>query len=163
MTHLETKIVRALSRQSRLLLVDDNRFDLEWLRVHWNEVGVLTSEARDGYEALRLAADPTMAFDGAIVDLRMPGMPGIDVILELRQQMRVAAITGSPGPWIDEALHKCPVLTLFEKPFTAEHCMELARLFELRIITPRGRENTGCSDQGRSGDATQGGRTTCGS
>ncbi|HET9673539.1 MAG TPA: response regulator transcription factor [Gaiellaceae bacterium] len=84
--------------QLRLLVVDDHQLMLEAIRsalAGEDEIDVV-GEARSGYEALVLARDA--APDIVLLDLRMPGMDGVQVLEELRKRfpsVRVVALSGS--------------------------------------------------------------------
>jgi DNA-binding response OmpR family regulator len=83
-------------RTARILLVDDEeaiRFTMELLlRRH----GYAVTTASSGTEALRLIQQ--QAFDLLLLDLKMPGLSGLDVALGARQREPAVAIlilTGS--------------------------------------------------------------------
>lgn len=48
--------------------------------------------ANDGREALARLADPASRFDVILLDLRMPGMNGVDFLREVRRQARWAEL-----------------------------------------------------------------------
>ena len=48
--------------------------------------------ANDGREALARLADPASRFDVILLDLRMPGMNGVDFLREMRRQARWAEL-----------------------------------------------------------------------
>lgn len=64
-----------------VLLVDDDRVILNLLAEGLGELGYAVRTASSGEEALELARG--QAFDLAVLDLRMPGMSGIDLAREL--------------------------------------------------------------------------------
>lgn len=66
----------------RLLIVEDDARLRERLATHFRSTGWVVDEAPDGTEAGYLAAD--YAFDLAIVDLGLPGVPGIELIARWR-------------------------------------------------------------------------------
>lgn len=84
-------------RRLTVLLVDDNpdhRFltqrALAGLR---DEVEVLVVAAADGREALARAwGDPPLAPDLVLLDIKMPGMTGFDVLRALRADPRTASL-----------------------------------------------------------------------
>jgi DNA-binding NtrC family response regulator len=66
----------------RLLLVDDERDFLQSLAKVLERRGMEVRTAHDGETALALHA--AGAFDVVVLDLRMPGIDGVDVLRELR-------------------------------------------------------------------------------
>jgi DNA-binding NarL/FixJ family response regulator len=84
--------------QLRLLVVDDHQLMLEAIRstlAGEDEIAIV-GEARSGYEALVLARDA--APEIVLLDLRMPGMDGIQVLEELKKRfpsVQVVALSGS--------------------------------------------------------------------
>ena len=71
---------------SRVLICDDHRDNMLTLGVLLRSEGYIVDLARDGAEALRMAA----AFqpDLALLDLMLPGRSGFDVADELRRRYR---------------------------------------------------------------------------
>lgn len=67
---------------TRLLLVDDDRLVLATLSQGLRDAGYAVDTADSGTAALELAA--RTAFDLAILDIRMPGLSGIDLAMRLR-------------------------------------------------------------------------------
>lgn len=68
---------------ARVLVVDDERFFREAIRDVLAGAGIACVLAADGSEALELAAGPEV---GAVVlDVRLPGMDGIEVLRQLRE------------------------------------------------------------------------------
>jgi two-component system, response regulator PdtaR len=65
-----------------VLLVDDDRVILNLLAEGLGELGYAVRTACDGEEALELARG--QAFDLAVLDLRMPGMSGLDLARALK-------------------------------------------------------------------------------
>jgi DNA-binding NarL/FixJ family response regulator len=84
--------------QLRLLVVDDHQLMLEAIRstlAGEDEIAIV-GEARSGYEALVLARDA--APEIVLLDLRMPGMDGIQVLEELKKRfpsVQVVALSGT--------------------------------------------------------------------
>jgi len=91
----------------RVLVVDDNFVNRELARTVLEHMGAEVAEAGDGRAALEAAAlEP---FDCILMDLRMPGLSGIDALCEIRD---------TPGPNQD-----VPILA-----FTAETDLNLLDL-----------------------------------
>ncbi len=81
----------------RLLLVDDHALFLEGLRYLLSTYGIeVAGVARDGREALEMAR--TLRPDLVLLDIRMPGMGGLDTLRALKDEnptMPVAMLTTS--------------------------------------------------------------------
>lgn len=79
----------------RLLLIDDEDRFRETLAKRLTETGYKVSEAASGMEALDLLS--TNKFDVAILDIRMPGLSGIETLAEIRAKhlsVEVIMLTG---------------------------------------------------------------------
>lgn len=67
----------------KILIVDDDRVILHILAEGLRELGYEVATAVSGEEALRLARETS--HDLAVLDMRMPGMSGVEVARELRR------------------------------------------------------------------------------
>ncbi|NUO54532.1 MAG: protein kinase [Polyangiaceae bacterium] len=74
----------------KLLLVDDNEVNLDVLSRRLERKGCKVVTVLDGPSALDAIA--TQAFDAVVLDLQMPGMSGIDVLIELRKSYSQVAL-----------------------------------------------------------------------
>ncbi|MGE5223074.1 MAG: response regulator [Omnitrophica WOR_2 bacterium] len=72
-----------MSGLQQILVVDDEKLLLLTIRVILERAGYRVTTAQDGYEALRCLK--SKGYTLAIVDLRMPGLDGLDLILEIRK------------------------------------------------------------------------------
>jgi len=80
---------------ARILVVDDEPAILDLLSEALGGTGYLVSVARDGKEALHLAYEGN--FDVAVVDIRLPGMDGMDLLKQLKRydaDLSVILVTG---------------------------------------------------------------------
>jgi len=68
----------------KVLVVEDDRLVAQFLQRGLEEQGMQVDVVGDGLEALERGADPTL--DLIILDLRLPGMPGPDVLRTLRDR-----------------------------------------------------------------------------
>ena len=83
--------------EARILVVDDERSVREAVVDFLTDEGYPVVSAADGLEAIELARAGRFAL--CILDLRMPGMSGTELALELRAiapQIKLLIITGSP-------------------------------------------------------------------
>ena len=67
----------------KVLLVDDEPDYLELMSKRLTKRGFVVTTASGGEEALRLAADNT--FDAAVLDMKMPGMNGLECLRRLKE------------------------------------------------------------------------------
>lgn len=81
-------------RPKRILLIEDNELWREVLLKHMDGYHQVTEIASDGKSACALIE--TGEYDSIILDLNLPGMPGIDVFRFIRMRyptMRVAIVS----------------------------------------------------------------------
>jgi CheY-like chemotaxis protein len=105
-----------------LLIVDDNEAVRESLRFLFMHRGYITAVASNGAEALALAEQ--QAFDGALVDVNMPGINGIAVCRSLHERaaqtghkLAVWMMTGARTSALAQAAAEAGALALLAKPF----------------------------------------------
>ena len=84
----------------RVLLVDDNRLNLEVARELLSHVGLKVSTASDGQQALARISDAGERYDLVLMDLQMPRMDGFQATRALRalpagQALPIIALSGS--------------------------------------------------------------------
>jgi len=80
---------------TRILLVDDEVDFVEMLSLRLNEVGERVTPAYSGREALEILGQK--AVDVVILDIRMPGMDGIETLREIKKKfplVEVMMLTG---------------------------------------------------------------------
>jgi two-component system sensor histidine kinase/response regulator len=108
----------------RALVVDDNATNRMILGQQLLSWGVEAVEARDGFQALELAAaagERGQGFDLAVLDLNMPGMDGIELASRLKADPTTAAVTlfllSSSGERLNAAQsHLCGLAGSLTKP-----------------------------------------------
>ncbi len=91
----------------RILIVDDERLTRISLADFLQEAGYETTTAEDGESAVRL--HQAFPFDLCIVDIRLPGMNGVETILALHRiapDTDFIIYTGSPQFILSPALQK---------------------------------------------------------
>ncbi|MCM3884039.1 response regulator [Frankia sp. R82] len=130
-----------VARAARVLVVDDNDMLRSLLSRILHAAGFEVSEAGSVAQALRL--DPA-GYDAIIIDVRLQGRPGTDLVDELRRGdpavvRRCLLLTGAPG--LDELPSDIPVVG---KPFTAEQIVaEIRRLLPAAAADPAGTPERG--------------------
>ena len=80
---------------TRVLLVDDEVDFVEMLSLRLNEVGERVTPAHSGREALDILGQKVI--DVVILDIRMPGMDGIETLREIKKRfplVEVMMLTG---------------------------------------------------------------------
>ena len=114
--------------QPRVLVADDDDAMRTTIAFTLDDVGVETVEARSGVEVLRLLDGPeaetgrlhaAASFDLIIMDIRMPGLSGLDTVRKLRDQRcstPVILMTAFAAPETEEAAQRLHV-ALLSKPF----------------------------------------------
>jgi DNA-binding NtrC family response regulator len=134
------------SNRFSLLLVDDEPSVLSSLRRVFFEEDYAIHSAGSGEEALALLEK--VRVDAALIDLKMPGMDGLELVKETKArypQVMVIMLTGHGG--IKEAVEaiKLGAADFLEKPFAYEGLR--ARVGQLHHIWKLTQENLALKDQ----------------
>ena len=121
--------------QRRVLVADDDDAMRTTIAFTLDDVGVETVEARSGVEVVQLLDAVTAgSFDLIIMDVRMPGLSGLDAVRKLRD-MRcstpVILMTAFAAPETEDAAERLNV-PLLSKPFTLAELTALT----LRTLAP---------------------------
>jgi len=129
-----------------LLLVDDEPPVLSLLRQVFSKMDYYIHTAIDGQDALNLLGEKRI--DAALIDWKMPGMDGLTLLKEMRENypsIMVIMITGKGG--INEAVEamKLGAVDFMEKPFSVEGLQ--ARVKQLCQIWELKEENRRLKDQ----------------
>ncbi len=105
-----------------LLVVDDNNSVRESLRFLLGRRGYIVLLAESGERALELAR--TNSIDGAMIDVQMPGMNGLEVCRVLAapavseaRRIPIWMMTGCPSPAVTRLSAEAGALALLGKPF----------------------------------------------
>jgi CheY-like chemotaxis protein len=105
-----------------LLVIDDNRSVRESLKFLLLRRGYVVLAAESGAEALAFAEKQPI--DGALVDVNMPGMNGIEVCRILREraaqsghEISVWMMTGARSPEVLKLAREAGALDVLGKPF----------------------------------------------
>jgi CheY-like chemotaxis protein len=117
----------------RILVVDDDDAIRESVRLALNTIGMTVVSAESGERALE-AFD--MAFDGAIIDLMMPGINGLETIKALRARapdLPIIVVSGSlmqAGHGAEDLLRMALGMhgvAILAKPFKLSELLRAAR------------------------------------
>lgn len=73
------------ARTGRVLIVDDEPFNLEILSEHLHDAGYETATATDGEDAWEVLQADRQGFDTILLDRMMPRMDGMQVLAKLKQ------------------------------------------------------------------------------
>jgi Response regulator containing CheY-like receiver, AAA-type ATPase, and DNA-binding domains len=116
---------------TRILIVDDEPSSRFMARLFLEEAGFVPDEAGSGVEALERCG--TVDYDVVVLDHRMPGLSGIDVVRELTESDypgRLLLFTAYQAPELEaEATRLCVlVVDKARKETLVEHVRELAAL-----------------------------------
>ncbi len=119
----------------QLLIVDDEVQFLEAIAKRLEIRGFLVTKATNGEEAIAIAQ--TQKFDLALLDLKMPGMNGKQVLELLKKEhkfLEVIILTGHGS--LDSAV-ECTKLGAFgylPKPYELEHLIEILKdAYQIRL------------------------------
>ncbi|WP_410497753.1 response regulator [Chitinibacter sp. S2-10] len=74
-----------MTKPGRVLIVDDEPFNLEILSEHLSDAGYETVTAMDGEEAWEVLQADRIGFDTILLDRMMPRMDGMQVLAKLKQ------------------------------------------------------------------------------
>ena len=109
----------------KIMIVDDDKNLRRTLQVILEDQGLDVISAEDGFEAIKMASENQI--DLILMDMRMPGMDGVEAFSEIRQILpdcTVVMITGhATEDQIQYALSK-GVKTCLSKPLSIEQLLE---------------------------------------
>ncbi len=119
----------AVAAAARILVVDDEALFAQRLRAEFELRGFVARAVGDGQSALDSARD--WSPDLIILDVRMPGMDGIECLRRLRSRddpthPPVILLTADESPVVDAAACVYGGCHLLRKPCPREHVIDLA-------------------------------------
>jgi len=101
----------------KLLIIDDESDIREFTQSYFKKRGIDTFIAANGREGLDIIA--AQSPDLVLLDMRMPGMTGIEVLREMRSrnfQTKVIMVTGIEEPEIIQEAQTLGIIDFIHKP-----------------------------------------------
>ncbi|WP_027389215.1 PAS domain-containing hybrid sensor histidine kinase/response regulator [Chrysiogenes arsenatis] len=128
--------VPVMLEPSEILVVEDNRFNRQLLGDILTSWGHLVTLTENGHQALVLAEQ--QPFDLVLLDIRMPGIDGIEVARRIRQREQersqtavpIIAITADTDIATREACHMGGINAVLQKPLIPD---QLARVIATQL------------------------------
>lgn len=115
-------------KNASVLIIDDEEIMREVLRTLLEHEGCLVSTAETGEEGVALAR--AQFFDAALVDVMMPGIDGIETMVELMKldpDLPVVLITAAPSVEKIVVAMQLGAFNFFEKPFDNKKVLAVVR------------------------------------
>lgn len=112
----------------RVLLVDDERRFVETLAERLSMRGLVPRVAHDGPQALEVVTRPV---DVIVLDLRMPGMDGFEVLRKVKAsnpQVQVIILTGHGGDSEEETAYRMGACAFLRKPMDIDELLSTIRM-----------------------------------
>jgi len=106
----------------RILIIDDEEHIRRMMRLTLEAAGHAVGGAYDGYEGLKLYGDGS-AWDGVVLDQRMPGMDGLEVLARIKERnprARVVMATAYASIELAVDAMKLGASDFVRKPMTPE-------------------------------------------
>ena len=103
---------------AKILLVEDNKNNLQAFTLYLEVMGLIVEQAQDGFEALRKLDHET--FDVVVSDIGMPGLNGLDLARRIHDnfgRIPIVLMTGDPTARANESVIQAGVSCLLIKPF----------------------------------------------
>jgi CheY-like chemotaxis protein len=113
--------------QGVVLVVDDDEWSVFSARRLLEGLGYEVQEAKDGPAALGMVERAARAFTFVLLDLRMPGMDGVQVVRRLRaggSDVGVILCTGYARSQVDSSVFSLGRVLFLQKPFGVDDLRE---------------------------------------
>lgn len=123
-------------RKIRVLVVDDEKIVREFFKRLLSVLGLETVDAENGYKAIELARNSR--FDLCFIDMRMPGLNGLDTYRQIREinpQVMAVMITGYAVEEQLEQAKKEGAYRIIRKPFEINQIKDVINNFEMTKAT----------------------------
>ena len=111
-------------RQSNIIVIDDEETMRDSCFQILTKEGFNVETAKDGNEGL--AKIKKESFDLVILDLKMPGLNGLDLIEQLKAvspKTQTIVITAYSSPELEDEAHRLRAYRYLEKPFHIQELM----------------------------------------
>lgn len=112
----------------KILLVDDEKQFVDTLAERLAMRGFSARVAYDGPQALKAVEDPT---DVIVLDLRMPGMDGFEVLRSVKKsnpQVQVIILTGHGGDAEEQTAYRMGAYNFLKKPMDIDELLSSIRM-----------------------------------
>ena len=112
----------------KILLVDDEKQFVDTLSERLGMRGFEARVAYDGPEALKAVEQPT---DVIVLDLRMPGMDGFEVLRNVKKsnpQVQVIILTGHGGDAEEQTAYRMGAYNFLRKPMDIDELLSSIRM-----------------------------------
>ncbi len=112
----------------KILLVDDEKQFVDTLAERLAMRGFSARVAYDGPQALKAVEDPT---DVIVLDLRMPGMDGFEVLRSVKKsnpQVQVIILTGPGGDAEEQTAYRMGAYNFLKKPMDIDELLNSIRM-----------------------------------
>ena len=112
----------------KILLVDDEKQFVDTLAERLSMRGFEARVAYDGPQALKAVEQPT---DVIVLDLRMPGMDGFEVLRNVKNsnpQVQVIILTGHGGDAEEQTAYRMGAYNFLKKPMDIDELLSSIRM-----------------------------------
>ena len=112
----------------KILLVDDEKQFVDTLAERLAMLGFSARVAYDGPQALKAVEEPT---DVIVLDLRMPGMDGFEVLRSVKKsnpQVQVIILTGHGGDAEEQTAYRMGAYNFLKKPMDIDELLNSIRM-----------------------------------
>ena len=112
----------------KILLVDDEKQFVDTLAERLAMRGFTARVAYDGPQALKAVEEPT---DVIVLDLRMPGMDGFEVLRNVKKsnpQVQVIILTGHGGDAEEQTAYRMGAYNFLKKPMDIDELLGSIRM-----------------------------------
>ena len=112
----------------KILLVDDEKQFVDTLAERLAMRGFSARVAYDGPQALKAVEEPT---DVIVLDLRMPGMDGFEVLRSVKRsnpQVQVIILTGHGGDAEEQTAYRMGAYNFLKKPMDIDELLNSIRM-----------------------------------